>query len=319
LSTGGRSFPGVHALGAADADAIAAARAEGRFVWVDLLDPTPDELARVGDIFGLHPLAIEDATEFDQLPKIDHYQDWLLLVFYGVAAEGAAAAVDLIETHLFVAHDWLVTVRRAPCLSLEHLRHEDDPGDERWIVYRVIDSLTDSFFGVLHALDDRIEALENELLEGDVKSVRKDVIALRRSVGRLTRVLLTQRDILDASAKELAALAGHDDSTAYFRDVQDHLRRLAVRADAQRERLTSAIHLADSAVNTRLTRASERFALIATVFLPLTAVSSFFGMNFSWLVENIDTLGWFLGLGIALPIATLAGLFAFVKRRGYLE
>ncbi len=309
----------MHALGADDADAIAAARAAGRFVWVDLLDPTPDELARIGDLFDLHPLAIEDATEFDQLPKIDHYRDWLLLVFYGVAAD-ADATVDLVETHLFVARDWLVTVRREPCLSLEHLRHEDDPGDERWIVYRVIDALTDSFFGVLHGLDDRIEALENELLDGDPQTVRKHVVTLRREVGRLTRVLSSQRDILDDSAGDLAALVGLGaDSSAYFRDVQDHLRRLAVRADGQRERLTGAVHLADNAVNTRLTRASERFALIATVFLPLTAVSSFFGMNFTWLIEHIDTFGGFIALGIVLPIVTLAGLFVVIARRGYLD
>lgn len=309
----------MHALGADDAEAIAAAHAAGEFVWADLLDPTPEQLARIGDVFDLHPLAIEDATEFDQLPKIDHYRDWLLLVFYGVA-EDDSEPVDLIETHLFVARDWLVTVRREPCMSLEALVHRDDPGDERWIVYRVIDALTDSFFSVLHTLDDRIDALENEILTGDVQRVREHVITLRRSVGRLTRVLFAQRDILDGSAKDLAALAGlEDESTAYFRDVQDHLRRLALRADGQRERLTAAIHLADSAVNTRMTRASERLALIATVFLPLTAVASFFGMNFSWMVDHIDTLGWFLALGIALPVATLVGLFAFVLKRGYLD
>lgn len=309
----------MHALGADDADAIAAARAAGRFVWVDLLDPTPAQLARIGDLFDLHPLAIEDATEFDQLPKIDHYRSWLLLVFYGVS-EDATQGVDLIETHLFVGRDWLITVRREPCLSLEHLRHEDDPGDERWIVYRVIDALTDSFFGALHQIDDRIEALESEVLEGAVQAVRAHIVTAHRQVGRLTRVLAAQRDILDDSAGDLAALAGlGDESSAYLRDVQDHLRRLAVRADAQRDRLTGVVHLADNAVNTRLTKASERFALIATIFLPLTAVSSFFGMNFAWMVGQIDTFGWFLALGLVLPAAMLVALIVFVARRGYLD
>jgi len=309
----------VHALSADDADAITAARTAGEFVWVDLLEPSPEELARVGDLFDLHPLAIEDATEFDQLPKIDHYRDWMLLVFYGVAQD-AGDVVDLIETHLFVSNDWLITVRREPCLSLEELRHEEDPGDERWIVYRVIDALTDSFFSVLHTLDGRIEALENEILEGDVHRVREHIVALRRSVGRLSRVLITQRDILDGSAKDLAGLAGlGHDSSAYFRDVQDHLRRLALRADGQRDRLTGAIHLADSTINTRMTRASERLALIATIFLPLTAVASFFGMNFSWMIDHIGSGWWFLGLGIVFPAATIIGLFVYVAKRGYLD
>jgi magnesium transporter len=303
-----------------DAGKIDAARASGEYVWIDLVDPTPETMALVQDRFDLHPLAVEDSEEFQQLPKMDHYGSHLLLVFYGARLD-EHKDVELIETHLFVSDHWLVTVRRAPCLSLEHLRDApQDPGDDRWIVYRVIDSLTDSFFPVMHELELRIEQLEDHVLEGEEEGVRREIVALRHPVLRLDRILATQRDTFFRASSDLTKLPGlGTDSSAYFADVQDHLRRLAVRAESERDRLTGAIHLADSVTNTRLARASERLSLIATIFLPLTAVASFFGMNFSWMIDQIDTAGWFFGLGIGLPVLTLVILVAYIRRQGYLD
>jgi magnesium transporter len=307
-------------LRAPDADAVAAARERGEYVWLDLLDPSSEEVAAAGELFGLHPLALEDSEEFLQLPKLDHYGDHLLLVFYG--ASSSNGEVELIETHLYVSDRWLVTVRRAPCLSLEHVV-EDAGGpsdDDRWIVYRVIDSLTDSFFPVMHDVEARIETLEEEILRGDVDGARHEIVVLRRPILKLGRVLIGQRDAFDRAVSDLTQLPGLSEvSTAYFADVQDHLRRLALRADTERERLTAAIHLADSVTNTRLAKASERLSLIATIFLPLTAVASFFGMNFSWMIDQIDTSVGFLTLGLGLPAVTLIVLVFYVRRAGYLD
>jgi magnesium transporter len=310
----------VRIVRSADAEEIDAAVASGDYVWVDLVDPTPETMAMVQDRFGLHPLAVEDSEEFSQLPKMDHYGSHLLLVFYGARLD-EGDDVELIETHLFVADHWLVTVRRAPCLSLDHLADApQDPGDDRWIVYRVIDALTDSFFPVMHELELRIERLEDHVLEGEEDGVRRQIAAVRHPVLKLDRILATQRDTFLRASSDLTQLPGlGTDSSAYFADVQDHLRRLAVRADSERDRLTGAIHLADSVTNTRLARASERLSLIATIFLPLTAVSSFFGMNFSWMIDQIDTSAWFFGLGIGLPLVTLVLLLVYIRRQGYLD
>lgn len=306
-------------LRSADPSALAAARERGEFVWVDLLDPDDEEMARAGEALGLHPIALEDSQEFLQLPKIDHYDAYLLLVFYGArVAEGGE--IELIETHLFVSDHWLVTVRRAPCLSLDHVRDGVEPRDDRWIVYRVIDALTDSFFPVMHELERRIEALEEEVLQGAAKDARREIVDLRRPVLKLGRVLSGQRDTFDRAVSDLSRLPGLGRAAeVYFADVQDHLRRLAIRADAERERLTAAIHLADSVTNTRLAKASERLTLIATIFLPLTAVASFFGMNFAWMVEEIDTATGFVALGVGLPLLTLVVLIGYIRRQGYLD
>jgi magnesium transporter len=313
----------VQILRAVDPDAVAAARERGEFVWVDLVDPDDDEVRRLGEVFGLHPLSLEDSQEFLQLPKIDHYGDYVLLVFYGARVSddgGVAGEIELVETHLFVADHWLVTVRRAPCVSLEELRDDADPGDDRWMVYRVIDALTDSFFPVMHALEQRIETLEEEVLEGAVEDARRDIVVLRKPVLKLGRVLASQRDTFDRAVSDLSQLPGLGaEAAAYFADVQDHLRRLAIRADTERERLTGAIHLADSVTNTRLAKASERLSLIATIFLPLTAVASFFGMNFSWMIDQIDTAAGFLALGVGFPALTLLILVVYIRRHGYLE
>ncbi|HEU4656493.1 MAG TPA: CorA family divalent cation transporter, partial [Capillimicrobium sp.] len=111
----------MQVLRAADPTAVAETRERGEFLWLDLVDPSPEEVERAGQLFGLHPLALEDTQKFGQMPKLDRYGDWLLLVYYG-ARRGGADEAELVETHLFVAADWLVTVRREPCISLEELR-----------------------------------------------------------------------------------------------------------------------------------------------------------------------------------------------------
>jgi magnesium transporter len=306
-------------LSAPDPATMEAARQRGEYVWIDLLDPTDDELRRASKQRDIHPLALEDTEEFSQRPKLDHYGDHLLLVFYGARLE-ADGSISEVETHLIVGAQWLVTVRRHPCLSLDELHETVDPGDDRWIVYRVVDALTDSYFPVMHEIDQRIDHLEEEILEGDARDARRDTVMLRKPVLKIERVLTAQRDVLDRSVSELSQLPGLGDvSQAYFRDVQDHLYKLAGRAESQRDRLTGAIHLAEGITSTRLAVASERLSLIATIFLPLTAVSSFFGMNFRWMVDHIETLPWFLGFGVALPVALLVFLLFFVWRRGFLD
>jgi magnesium transporter len=306
-------------LSAPDRAALEAARQRGEYVWIDLLDPSAEELRKASDELGVHPLALEDSEEFSQRPKLDHYGDHLLLVFYGARLEDDGE-ISEVETHLIVGRDWLLTVRRHPCLSLDELRESADPGDDRWIVYRVVDALTDSYFPVMHDIDQRIDHLEEEILEGDTRDARRDTVHLRKPVLKIERILTAQRDVFDRSVSELAQLPGLGDvSQAYFRDVQDHLYKLASRSEGQRDRLTGAIHLAEGMTSTRLAEASERLSLIATIFLPLTAVSSFFGMNFGWMVDHINSLPWFLGLGVAVPVALVLFLLAFIWRRGFLD
>jgi magnesium transporter len=306
-------------LSAPDPAALEAARQRGEYVWIDLLDPTDDELRRASEQLDIHPLALEDTEEFSQRPKLDHYGDHLLLVFYGARLE-ADGSISEVETHLIVGAQWLVTVRRHPCLSLDALHETVDPGDDRWIVYRVVDALTDSYFPVMHEIDQRIDHLEEEILEGDARDARRDTVMLRKPVLKIERVLTAQRDVFDRSVSELSQLPGLGDvSQAYFRDVQDHLYKLASRAEGERDRLTGAIHLAEGITSTRLAVASERLSLIATIFLPLTAVSSFFGMNFGWMVDHINSLPWFLGLGVAVPVGLVVFLLLFIWRRGFLD
>lgn len=309
----------MQVLRAADPTAVADARATGEFLWVDLVDPSPEELDAAGQLFELHPLAVEDAQKFGQSPKLDRYGDWVLLVFYGATRSGADES-QLVETHLFVSADWLVTVRRRPCVSLEGLRERRDEPDDRWIVYRVVDALTDSFFPVLAAIDEQVEQLEDRVIDGDADTARREVVDLRRTVLGLRRVLLAQRDAFDQAASELSRLPGLGaESADYFRDVQDHLRRLAGRADADRDRLMAVIDMADSAATARLNHILERLTLVSTIFLPLTATVSFFGMNFGWMVEHIEGAVAFLLLGVTLPVLIAVGLLGFFRRRGYLD
>jgi magnesium transporter len=260
-------------------------------------------------------MAVQDTRTFGQAPKLDRYGDVSLLVFYGAREDGR-----LVENHLYVAAGWLMTVRRSPCIALEQLEGERAGHPDAWIVYGVMDALTDTFLPGTRELDEQVDALEDRVLDGDSATARREVVDLRRRLLALRRVLASQRDVLDRSLSDLPGLPGFGAiDLAYFRDVLDSLRRLTASAEATRDRLVGVLDMADNALATRLNASAERLTVLATLLVPLTVLTGFFGMNFGWLVDRIHSLGAFLGLGIGLPIAIVAGLLALLRRRGYLD
>src|SRR5215217_2673915 len=134
-------------LTAVDADRIASDRRDGHNLWIDLVDPPDDGVDNVGRLLDLHPVAIEDTREFGQRPKVDVYEDHVLLVFYTARLE-RSGAVRPIEVHVYVARGYLITVRRAACDILDELREHVEEVHEH-PVYKILDTLTDAFYPVI--------------------------------------------------------------------------------------------------------------------------------------------------------------------------
>jgi magnesium transporter len=297
-------------------------RSRDESFWVDLLEPTPDEIELLGTLFGFHPLALEDTRRFGQRPKLDDYGDHLLLVFYGAQLDGRAEPQP-IEVHVFVSGGSVVTVHRDPSTELAALRRRFQrrgATGEQWIVYRILEALTDSFFPVLDTVDDELDGLEETIIAAPTDEQLARIFRLKRALGRLRRVVAPARDLFQQAPDQITGLPGlapgaHD----YFRDVYDHLLRISELIDAQRDLLSSAMDVYLSTSSNRLNLIMKRLTLIATVFLPLTFVTGFFGQNFGWLVDRIDGFVAFAVLGIGSLALSSAVLMALFQRAGYLR
>lgn len=312
----------MQVLDAIDERAIGDLTVRREFFWLDLVDPTKEQLDGLAQRFDWHPLALEDMQKRGQRPKLDRYGDHMLLVFYGARQIGHEAP-DVIEVHLVVSGDWVVTVRRGGCSELDELRQRlpaDHTQGEQFVVYRILDTLTDTFFPVLDGIDDEIDQLEDAIVLGPDDEQLQRVFHLKRSLVTLRRIITPQRDLAARTIEDLADLPGLDPGTRdYFRDVYDHLIRLSDMVDSYRDLLTGAMDVYLSTVSNRTNVVMKQLTLVATIFLPITALTGFFGQNFGWLVFHIRSQWAFLTFGVGGIVLSCAILFLWFKRSRFFD
>jgi magnesium transporter len=293
------------------------------FFWLDLTDPDKHQIHELGELFGFHPLALEDAFHFSQRPKLDQYEGYVFLVFYG-AREQPIGEQDLLqEVQMFVSGKYLITLHRGavPVLDEQRARllgvvlHS-----EQFLLYRVFDALTDSFFGPLAGLDDEIDELEAAVLATPTDAQLQRLFALKRALVAMRKVVTPQRDLFARSIDQLADLPGLELSERdYFRDVYDHLIRISDLIDSYRDLLSGTTDLYLSTVSNRQNEVMKQLAIVGTIFLPLSFITGFFGMNFTWLVNKGIASTWsFFVLGVGSMLLTCVALMRFFRRRGWM-
>lgn len=288
--------------------------------WLDLAGLDEDSARTIlQDTFGFHPLAVEDAEHFGQRPKIDTYDDFSLLVVYGVDGAG-----QLVEVHCFYTGTYLVTVHHHPCPDLAELAGRLRQGahqrpDHVMLLYRVLDTLVDGYFPVLSHLDDEIDRLEDEILQRPTEQQLGQLFDMKRSLIALRKVVTPQRDMFASMLSGGSELAGMTpDAERYFRDLYDHLIRISDLVDSYRDLMSGALDTHLSTVSNRLNVVMKQLAIIATVFLPLSFLTGFFGQNFAWLVNRITGFPQFVGIAIGTEVVAVITLFVLFRRRGWL-
>jgi magnesium transporter len=307
----------VQVLDRVDEARIAELRASGQFFWLDLMAPRQDDIRDAGRIFGWHELAIEDTLHFGQRPKLDEYGDYVLLVFYG--AHRAEDDVLPVEVHLYISGDWMITIRPGTCFHLDEAKKRlvEHPSDvEEYVVYRVLDALTDSFFPMTQQIEDRIEEMEDEALTEPGADRLAEVFELKRQVGDIRRLVNPQRDMFASGGDLIQRLPGltSDNAHDYFRDVYDHLVRISEQLDAARDGLTGVLEVWVSMRSLRMDELTTRLTVVATIFLPLTFLTGFFGQNFGWMVDHLKSPGAFWGLGVGGMLLAVVIAYAYVRR-----
>ena len=293
--------------------------ARGRFFWLDLDRPDTDDFGVLRDVFGFHPLALEDSEQFDQRAKIEDYDDFAFIVVYGASSDEDR----LVEVHCFYSEHFLLTVHRDDCPAFAEIRRRYRKREEpiehpSLLLYRIIDGLVDSFFPMLADFDDRIDELENAIFLRTSDVQLQEIFRMKRLLVGMRKVMTPQRDTFAKLMGGVADLPGFtNEDERYFRDIYDHLIRISDLIDSYRDLLTSALDVYLSTVSNRLNVVLKQLAVIATIFLPLSWLTGFFGQNFGFLVRSIGRWETFVGVGVGTELFALAVLIAFFKRRGW--
>jgi magnesium transporter len=310
----------VHVLTRVEADRIEPLVARDEFFWLDLVAPSEDDLDPLGALLGLHPLALEDTKELGQRPKVDRYSDSVLLVFFSARASEPDRVPELIEVHLHISGRWLMTVRAvafAPLGELHEALVPEDVPAEDFIVYRVLDALTDALYPVIDRLEERIDALEAAVLARPDRRQLAEIYRAKQDVQMLLRRMVVQRDQFAAAVEAIHGLPGLTRGTReYLRDIGDHLAQVVGELYRQADDLGALTGTYFNANTNRLNLTVTRLTVLATFFLIWTLVTSFFGQNFGWLVDHISSLEAFIGYGLGgLIIPTVVAAAYFWRRR----
>ncbi|MDQ3264190.1 MAG: magnesium/cobalt transporter CorA [Myxococcota bacterium] len=308
LGEGGLQTGGAELLGAAG------------LKWIDILNPTAEELAPVAVQFGLHPLEVEDCLHLDQRPKLEEYPGHLFLVLHGFqVANGDLDSLELVELHTFLGPDWLISVHQHACTPVDAAARRLSADPEHTLgrgvdfaLYVLADALVDSNFPILDLLSDEVEDLQDKVFEFPRPAQLQRIFALKRSLVMVRRVLSPQRDVVALFARR--GMPQVQERTAlYFRDVYDHLVRLYEQIDSARDLLSGATEGYLSSVANRTNDITKQLTIFSTIFLPLSFITGFFGQNF----ELLSARGFFWAMVTLVGVFPVALVFWF-RHKGWI-
>src|SRR5713101_6067559 len=309
--------------GAVPLEEAAARCGQGGFVWLGLLEPGMEELAEVRDTFGLHELAVEDAQSFHMRPKIEQYDGDVRLVILRTARyDDDAEEVNFGEISVFLAPTFVITVRQGVASELREARQRLEHRPELLkagstsALWAILDLVVDGYAPVVAGLEDDIDQVEATVFSGTVAPTER-IYSLRREATQFYRAVHPLLGVVAAVERTAAP-----DLQPYLRDVQDHLLLVNEEVAAQRDLLGTVLEANMAVISVEQTKVSvrqnatiEQLTILATVFLPLTFVTGFFGQNFAWLVRHIDSPVAFGIFGIGGLIVPLTLLFLWLKLR----
>jgi magnesium transporter len=292
----------------------------GGFDWIGLAEPTPDEMARAGRQFGLHPLAVEDALNPNHPPKIEPYGAQLFVVARTAALAGETITYG--QTAMFLGRDFLVTVRQGSARAHLELRRQLEANPERlcegpdFVLHGVLDFIVDGYQPVIDGLESAVQEIEEAAIDAfpDGATIRR-IFRLRRELRRFERTVGPMVEVCERLAgTELPAV--DPSARVWFRDVLDHVRRTLARVGGLRDTLTSVVETASLLEQHRQGTMTRQLAAWAAILAVPTAIAGIYGMNFKFMPELNWHYGYFAVLGVIAAVC--AGLWLRFRRLGWL-
>lgn len=301
----------------------------GSFVWIELDDPTEELMTEVSRHFGLHELAVEDAATAHQRPKVEAYDDFHFIVYRTAKYDALNRRVIFGELDLFLGVGFVIAVRHDEAGDYERARrhleqypHLAKTGPAA-AVWAILDTIVDDYAPVVDGLENDIEETERAIFSGR-EDLTERIYELKQEITDFYRAVHPLLPPLDALERGLFTPVDRS-LLRYFRDLHDHVRRIDEELLGQRDQLTAALEAHLSLINLRQNEIAaqqndivRRLTIVASVFLPLTFVTGFFGQNFLWLVNEIDSATAFWVVGIGSLFASCLLLLIWFKRSRYL-
>jgi len=293
----------------------------GDFVWVGLHEPSEQELATVEEEFGLHPLAVEDAFTAHQRPKLERYEHTLFLTLKSLWYVDESDAVETGEINMFVGDDFVITVRHGSGSELHSARRDLEAKTTvlthgpSAVVYAVCDRVVDGYLTVMDALEEDVDEVETSVFSAQRTSDSARIYTLKREIAEARRAVLPLREPMRRFAT--GAVPGIEEKSApFFRDVLDHLNRVAETVDGLDQLLSTAFDAHLAQISVQQNEDMRKISAGAAIVVVPTLIAGVYGMNF----DHMPELSWTYGYPFA--IALMAGLclilWVWFKRSGWL-
>ncbi len=293
----------------------------GAVVWADVTAPAEADGVVLREAFGLHELAVEAAFQRETNPKVESYGRYLYIVLHGVNFDATEHTFDTHETDFFVASNFLVTVHDGQRRSIAHVTelctrtgHILEEGPVA-LLHRIVDTMVDHYRPELDELETRLSEIEEQVIKEPSDSLTGDILAVKRDITSLRRIVLPQRDVVGRLARREFDLIGQE--MAYrFRDDYDQFARMADDAFVFQDRVTGILDAHLASVSIRLASVSKLLAVVAVLFGPMTVITGLFGMNvpLPTLLGRPEYQFWEIIAGMA--IASTA-LFVWFRKSGW--
>jgi magnesium transporter len=322
-----------HADGTISSDAspeslTAALRDPGATFWVDMFNPTEEEIGLLDEVFAFHPLAIEDSIKYTQRPKIESYvhsgdrckEGYFYMVFHGPDLETFRQKLRTKELDLFMSARYLVTIHEEPMRSinvvLERAKADArvllEEGVDR-LLHRIVDQIVDFYQPILDYLGEALDELEEKALDCPEQSVLTAISFRKRELLNLRRIVGPQREVVAQLTRGDVPFI-RDSTRVYLRDVQDHLIRTVETVELYRDLVLGARDIYLSSISNQLNQIMKTLTIISVIALPFTVVTSFFGMNFETIPGLHSKTGFWLAVGF-MGVAVVAMLYLFKRKR----
>lgn len=299
----------------------------GGLLWVDM-DSENENCCKpvLEEVFKFHPLAVDDALEETHVPKLDDWGQYLYMVLYSIQFNPEKEELlDLEELDIFLGNGYLVTYHQRPVPSLDDiwelcqrdLRYLQR--GEAFLLYHLADDLVSHYMPTVESLDEIIDEIEDQVLYQPHRQTLERIFTLKRTLLRLRRLLMPQREVFNKLSRGgLPVIEG--DEGMYFRDVYDHLVRIYDITESLRDLVGGTLDTYLSAINNRMNEVMKTLTVITTLFMPLSFLTGFFGMNFFQAVAPLDA--WtgktafliVMGAFLAVPL----GMVLWMRRREWM-
>ncbi|MBW4471964.1 MAG: magnesium/cobalt transporter CorA [Stenomitos rutilans HA7619-LM2] len=299
--------------------------------WVDVKGlGSEDVLRRLGKVFSLHPLVLEDIVNVPQRPKIEEYDEQLLIIARMVTIKASGSGFISEQVSLVLGRHYLLTVQEEPeydCFGPIRERIRTNKGTIRkhgadYLAYALLDAIIDGFFPVLEEYGEKIEELEDEVVSNPSHQTLEKIHSIKRELLGLRRAIWPQRDAINALIRDGSDLISHD-VHIYLRDCYDHAIQVLDMVETYRELAASLMDVYLSSVSNKMNEIMKLLTVISSIFIPLTFIAGVYGMNFNADKSpfNMPELNWYWGYVAcwAIMLTTAFSLIFFFWKRGWFE